>query len=1032
MTKLPVTRAPSSRRIGVAEAPPNVSAVPSPHPSSGGPRRVVAGLGWACVLLVAVGAAVARLAAPAPPAADVTRALAGQPRTVEGRVSSAVVHQPLAVPARAAAAPAPHWRLLAAAARARERCDQAPTAANLQAFGVAALHAASLDAAVQALEDAAVADPSSAAIQADLAAAYLARGGTPGRAIDLPRALGAADRARRLNPRLPDAAFNYAVALEHLRLRREAARAWDVYLSTFGDEPGWGPEARRRRDALAVEAPLVAPSPSAQADARLREWAALVLRDPAHAVVPDFSADGAFHAAIAAAARQASGDARRAIAGHVRDLLDAEVALAEPNYGKADALAAGVLARVTEPDSALRLWAVRLRLTTGFNTGLGVDQARITADLVAAAERHGFTALASDAELRLGALDFVAGRYERAHTHYAAALRLRESLANVRGAVSARMATADALRMLGREPEAWERYVANLRAGTLGDWNLENSRLVGPAQASLTTWPAVALAFARESASLAESFGQQGFLANARQFEARALWRLGEAETAADALARGRDALDRHGDVAIRERYLAEFAQAESELLSTRAPAAAVPAIADTERRLRTNVGQRLVALSVLEAQVLRRLGNVEAARGALRKGVALVDQQQRAIDQADFLPSFVDASWDVFSEFVDLEAAAGRHVEALGWLDRGFDIRRRWSGDTRGASLAALSRGGPVVTWLARPDGLWIWVVADGAVESRHVAVTSETLARRAARLSSVLTLESAGDAVDEAVRAVARDVWWPIAGRLARDGDLPRRIALVPDPLLQRVPFALLPWSPVDETPVVERTATVLCPSLAACGAGEAAVSPGARVSALHAGQGGAGLAVLPAARDEAERIGRRYAGADVVPATATAFAAALASADVVHFSGHAVPDERYPGRSELLLASDGGDGVRVPLAHLFGPVVRAGLVVLSACRTSRAEARRGEGGIGVAGEFLRAGVRQVLATQWDVRDDVAGEVMDLVHGALASGATPWDAVRHAQRIVRRGGTRPARDWAGYVAYTSIAPMPPRLESR
>lgn len=982
-----------------------------------------AGLGWTCALLAAVTAAVARLAAPVSPVDEVARAISGQPRTVEGRMSAGVGYQPLAVPSRASVSPAPPWQVLAVAARARELCDQAPTAANLQAFGVAALQAASLDAAVQALEDAATADPASAVIQADLAAAYLARGAAPGRAIDVPRAVEAADRARRLNPRLAAAAFNYALALEHLRLRREAARAWEAYLTAFGDEPGWTDEARRRREALDVAEPLVPPSPAARAEGRLRDWADVALRDPAGAPAPDLAADGPFYAALAAATRHGTDADRRAFAGNVRDLLDAEAALVEANYGRADRLAAGVLAHAPEPDSPLRLWAVRLRLTTGFNTGRGVDQARIAAGLAEAAARLGFTALASDAELRLGALDFVAGRYERAHGHYAEALRLRESLGNVRGAVSARMAAADALRMLGREPEAWERFVANLRVGALGDWTLENVRLSGPAQAALAAArPAVALAFAREAAHHADSLGQMGFLANARQFEARALWRLGEADAAAEALARGRDALDRNDDLAIRDRYLAEFALAESELLSTRAPAAAVPVIADTERRLRSNVGQRLVALSVLEAQVQRRLGNVEAARAALRKGVALVDDQQRAIDQADFLPSFVDASWDVFSEFVDLEAAAGRHTDALGWLDRGFDIRRRWSGGTPGASLAEASRDGPLVTWLSRPDGLWIWVVADGTVDARHVAVTSEVLARQAARLAYVLTLESAPAAVDEAARAIARDIWWPIAGRLERGGETARRVALVPDPLLQRVPFALLPWSPVDEDLVVERTATVLCPSLAACRTGDATVPAAARVSALHAGQGGAGFAVLPAARDEAERIGRRYAGAQVAAATETTFAAALAAADVVHFSGHAVPDERYPGRSELLLASASGDGVRVPLARLFGPAVRAGLVVLSACRTSRAEARRGEGGIGVAGEFLRAGVRQVLATQWDVKDDVAGDVMDLVHEALAAGATPWDAVRHAQRIVRRDGARAARDWAGYVAYTSV----------
>lgn len=993
------------------------------RPSSGALRHLFAGLGWTCALLAAVNLVVARLAAPASTSGDPAPSGAGTPRTFDGRVSGRGDYQPMAAPSRGVAAPARSWQALAAAARAREVCDRAPTAANLQAFGVAALQAASLDAAVQALEDAATADPSSATIQSDLAAAYLARGAAPGRAIDLPRAVEAADRARRLNPRLAAAAFNHAVAFASLRLRHEAARAWDAYLTAFGDEAGWSDEARRRRDALDVAEPLVPPSPAARAEARLRDWADLALRDPEGAAIPDLTADGAFYIAIAGAARLASADGRRQIAANVRDMLAAEAAITAPDYGLADRLAAGVEARTSGPDDVLRLWAVRLRLTTGFNTGVGTDQARITAGLAATAERLGFAALASDARLRLGALDFVSGRYERAYEHYAEALRLRESLGNVRGAVSARMAAADALRMLGREPEAWERYAANLRAGALGDSNLENVRLTGPAQASLAAArPAVALAFAREAAHHGESIGQMGFLANARQFEARALWRLGEADAAADALARGREALDQHGDVSIRERYLAEFALAESELLSTRAPATAVPAIADTERRLRTNVGQRLVALAVLEAQVLRRLGNTEAARAALRKGVALVDVQQRAIDQADFLPSFVDASWDVFSEFVDLEAAAGRHAEALDWLDRGFDIRRRWSGDTPRTSLAEVSRGGPLVTWLSRPDGLWTWMVIDGVVESRHVAVTGEALARKAARLSHVLTLDAAPDALDDAVRDLARDVWWPIAGRLERGGEAARRVALVPDPVLQRVPFALLPWSPVDDEPVVERTATVLCPSLAACRAAEPAVPADARVSALHAGQGGAGLAVLPAARDEAERIGRRYAGAQVSTATEAAFAAALAGADVVHFSGHAVPDERYPGRSELLLASESGDGVRVPLARLFGRAVRAGLVVLSACRTSRAEARRGEGGIGVAGEFLRAGVRQVLASQWDVKDDVAGDVMDLVHEALAAGATPWDAVRHAQRILRRGGAPPARDWAGYVAYTSV----------
>jgi CHAT domain-containing protein len=73
-------------------------------------------------------------------------------------------------------------------------------------------------------------------------------------------------------------------------------------------------------------------------------------------------------------------------------------------------------------------------------------------------------------------------------------------------------------------------------------------------------------------------------------------------------------------------------------------------------------------------------------------------------------------------------------------------------------------------------------------------------------------------------------------------------------------------------------------------------------------------------------------------------------------------------------------------------------------------------------VAGEFLRGGVAQVIASQWDVRDDLAADAMDDVHEALGAGAAPWDAVRLAQQRLRARGVA-ARDWAGYVAYTTPA---------
>lgn len=989
---------------------------------------------WPLALAAGLVALVWPLQRASTPFPDLVTAAREGPRSLEGRLTGGFTYALMAVPVRAgSAAASPGWRVLAAAARAQDAAGVDPSAANLHAFGVAALSAGNYDIAVQALLDAAVVDARNAAIQSDLAAAYLARGVTPGHAIDLPRAVEAARRAIALGPRLLEPRFNYAVALEHLHLPQEASRAWDAYLARAGREPGWADEARRRRDALAAPPPPEPLSPAVEAEGQLREWVRRAVADPATAWMPDLSRHGPFHQALVGPIASMSSDARRQMAEALGDLLAADDALALPDYTTADRLAASVQARVRAVDSPLSLWAERIRLTTGFNTGTGVDVRQRAERLAETASRLGFRALESDARHRIAAADYVAGRYERAADGFAQALRLRQQLRNARAAASSRLALGDALQRLGRDPEAWNLYLEAPSGEAVGDVSLRYTQLFAVARVGVAAgFFETAVVAAREAEHGARTLGHAGLLTTALYLRARALVRLGDLSAAAEALAASRQALDQHADASIRERYLADLAEADAEWMSAAHATGAVAHAAEARRRLQaTNAWQRLLGLAVVEAKAARALGDVIAARAALATGIALVEAQQRQIASGDYLPSFVDASWDVYSELVDLEATSSGGDLAITWLDRGFDVRHRWHSGTGRPSLEDLSRGGPVVAYLARPDALWIWVVARGQVHQRRVLVSSAVLARDVARLAHTMTLDAGSPFITAAAAALAEHIWWPVADLLDAGGEAPRRVALVLDPVLQGVPFALLPWSRDGSAPIVDRTATVLCPSLSACALPSAGLPTSyARVAVLHAGRGGEGFAALPAVRDEAERTGRRYAGATVEAASPQTFSAALATADLVHFSGHAAPDERYPGRSSLWLESDDGDGTRVSIRSLLEGQVRATLVVLSACRTSRAEARRGEGGTGVAGEFLRAGVRHVIAAHFDVKDDVSGAAMQHVHEALASGAEPWDAVRLAQQRVRAtNGTHP-RDWAGYVAFTST-PSPTAVPS-
>ncbi len=995
-------------------------------------------LSLTCVVAgaVAAGWALRRSTSPVAVVVDAV----GQARTVEARITGGFAFAPLTSPTRRDEPDAVSWRVMAAAGQLQEAVNSSPTAANLHALGVAALQAQRYDEAVLALEDALAADADNAAYQTDLAAAYLARHSQGGPAIDVPKALTAADRAVRLDPRLPEAQFNRALALSALHLRHEGTGAWDAYLQAFGQEAGWSDEARRRRDEAARDAVLLPPSPAAVAEKILDEWAAVAVKTPDAAFLPALSSDDMLYADLAAAVGSASGETTRALAQAVADLRAADAEMAVSQWTKGDALAAGVLARGLEV-APLDLWARRIRLAVAFYAGRGAA-GRIEAErLLPELQQRRYRALEADLVLRIAAFDYSSGAYDRALSGYQRVIELREAIGDLKMGASARLAAAEALRTLGRVSEAWEQYLRVLSIGALGDVTLEHVRLQSPTGGSVSAdMPQVALALGRECSHLAELAGRAGFRAICGYLEARALHHLGDNAAAERRLLLARDAVNEEPDETLKRRILPELAFAEAEILWATRPALAVAAAQRAAQAFGSNsTRHRLLALAVLEARAHRHSGHLAEAEVALLKGVGIVEEQQRLIGRADFLPSFLDATWDVFAELVDLKASQDDAAAALQWLDRGYDVSRQWQAQAGRVSWRDVSAAGPVVAYLSRPEALWVWVVRAGAISQRKVAVSQRALASRSARLARLLAIEGSGAALQVETAAVAADILWPATAGLSVDDT--HRLALVLDPVLQKMPFAMLPWSHTSGRRLVDVTATVVCPSVTACAS---ALEPDGvartRVAALYSSAGDGELAPLPLARVEAERIGRRHAGASVDVASEASVIAELGRADVVHFAGHAAPDERYPGRSMLVVTDASGVGVRVPLARLFARPITAQTVLLSACRTSDAERRRGHGGTGVAGEFLRAGVRHVVATQWDVQDQPASEVMDLVHEALAGGAQPWDAVRHAQQVLSRDPNRRPRDWAGYVAFTAAAApargsvsdvsMPPQAE--
>jgi hypothetical protein len=141
-----------------------------------------------------------------------------------------------------------------------------------------------------------------------------------------------------------------------------------------------------------------------------------------------------------------------------------------------------------------------------------------------------------------------------------------------------------------------------------------------------------------------------------------------------------------------------------------------------------------------------------------------------------------------------------------------------------------------------------------------------------------------------------------------------------------------------------------------------------------------------------------------------------------DVLHFAGHA---DHMEGKGETRLRlCDGHLPVRM-LDQLRGKVTFPGLVFLNACGSSDASQALAAGldplgqASGTAASFLMAGTRHVVATLWEVRDEVAREFALAFYQALGRGETVGASMESGRSAVttRHGAERLL--WAAHLLY-------------
>jgi CHAT domain-containing protein len=160
-----------------------------------------------------------------------------------------------------------------------------------------------------------------------------------------------------------------------------------------------------------------------------------------------------------------------------------------------------------------------------------------------------------------------------------------------------------------------------------------------------------------------------------------------------------------------------------------------------------------------------------------------------------------------------------------------------------------------------------------------------------------------------------------------------------------------------------------------------------------------------VLPLAGDEVKMVAGHYpAGYVRVITGKDATPGAYRSSDpgryrYVYFVSHGTASETRPLDSAIILSSDPDGSYKLLARDIKAVTLHADLVIVSACYGLGSKAYSGEGIVGLAWAFMRAGAHQVIAALWAVDETASLRLMNDFYNGFTKGKSAASALREAK---------------------------------
>ena len=455
--------------------------------------------------------------------------------------------------------------------------------------------------------------------------------------------------------------------------------------------------------------------------------------------------------------------------------------------------------------------------------------------------------------------------------------------------------------------------------------------------------------------------------------------------------------------------------------------------------------------------EVEEQLAEIEAAAGNdgvadawFERAIETFDRQRSTLGRVESKLPFLENGTELYLGYMEQLIREGRTDDALAVLDQsraatladGLGLSRVGRSAGTGLHARELARrlDGTILVYCLRPKRSYLWAIGASGTKFFPLPDRERVLTLVQTYTDGIVhgrdVLGEGGHAGEALYDALLR----PAESLLPRGGG---RVFLVGDDALHGLNFEtiVVPPSGVSgskphfwiEDATISNAASLSLLSAGRFGAVRARGGVKAAPNLLLIGDpihGPGSEDSLPEAAHEVSAIAGHFSpeyrlvltGADASPGAYAASGPARFS--LIHFVAHGAASELNPLSSSVTLSPTGGrpDLYKLYARDILDERIGADLVTISACYGSGSRFYSGEGLVGLAWAFLRAGSHNVIASQWEVSDASTPELMSELYGDIVGGMRPDAALRAAKlRMLHTEGVfRKPLYWAPFQLYS------------